>query len=108
MDLEGQSQVLQAVKKFGASDLVVLLGAPDAAGAEIFGLTLSEGDPTFAGPLAGVSLRLPVYHILEPAIKQQIDPRVYEAQIGIMETVLDVDAIVQTLERVRSGEASLS
>ena len=101
MDLEGQSQVMEAVKKYGAENLVVLLGAPDGAGAEIFSLTLTEGDPTYAGPLAGVSLGLPVYHILEPIIKEQVDPQVYEEQVGIMEMALDAEAVVGTMERVR-------
>jgi len=106
MDLEGQSQVMEAVKKYGAENLMVLLGAPDGAGAEIFSLTLTEGDPTYAGPLAGVSLGLPVYHILEPAIKEQVDPKIYEEQVGIMELALDVDAVVSTMERVRGDGAS--
>lgn len=106
MDLEGQSQVMEAVKNYGAENLLVLLGAPDGAGAEIFSLTLTEGDPTYAGPLAGVSLGLPVYHILEPVIKEQVDPKVYEEQVGIMELALDVDAVVSTMERVRGDGAS--
>lgn len=101
MDLEGQSQVLEVVKNYGAENLLVLLGAPDGAGAEIFSLTLTEGDPTYAGPLAGVSLGLPVYHILEPVIKKQIEPEVYEEQVGIMEMALDAEAVVRTMEQVR-------
>jgi len=108
MDLEGQSQVVEAVKRYGADNLVVILGSPDASGAEIFGLTLTEGDPTYAGPLAGVSLGLPVYHILEPAIKEQVDPKVYEEQVGIMQMALDVDAIVSTMERVRGDGTGAS
>ena len=106
MDLEGQSQVMEAAKNYGADNLVVLLGAPDGAGAEIFSLTLTEGDPTYAGPLAGVSLGLPVYHILEPVIKEQVDPKVYEEQVGIMELALDIDAVVSTMGRVRGDGAS--
>ena len=107
MDLDGQSQVIEAVKKFGAENLMVLLGAPDPAGAEIFALTLTEGDPTYAGPLAGVSLGLPVYHILEASVKEQVDPEVYAEQVGVMEMALDSDAIISTMERLRvDGEQS--
>ena len=59
------------------------------------------GDPTFAGPLAGVQLGLSVYHILEDEIKQEIDPDVYDEQVGMMEMVLDVDAIKQEVSSIR-------
>lgn len=102
MDLEGQSQVIEAVKEHGAGDMAVLLGAPDKAAAEIFALTLTEGDPTYAGPLAGVALGLPVFHILEPEVRAQVAPEVYEQQVGIMEMVLDADGIVPVVQSVRS------
>ncbi len=53
--------------------------------------TVSAGDPTFAGPLAGVPLGLKAYHMLE--LKDEVDAAVYEEQIAMMEMVLDVDAI---------------
>ncbi|HAA04515.1 MAG TPA: hypothetical protein DCZ69_17085 [Syntrophobacteraceae bacterium] len=34
--------------------------------AEVAARTVTIGDPSFAGPQAGVSLRLPVFHIVEP------------------------------------------
>jgi glycine/sarcosine/betaine reductase complex component A len=102
MDLDGQQRVLEAIEKHGAENLVVVLGAPDAAGAEIFSITLIDGDPTYAGPLAGVSLKLPVYHVLESEIKEQVDPDVYQSQVGVMELALDADQITATMERVRS------
>ena len=46
--------------------------------------TVTAGDPTFAGPLAGVSLGLKVYHICEPEIKEEIDEAVYDEQISMM------------------------
>jgi len=60
-----------------------------------------KGDPTFAGPLAGVALNLAVYHILEPEVKEQVDSAVYEEQVGMMEMVLDVDAISSEMKDVR-------
>ena len=53
------------------------------------------------GPLAGVALNLPVFHIMEPEIKQQIDPEVYKEHLELMEMALDVEAITQGLNRVR-------
>lgn len=86
--------------KAGSQDLVVLLGTPNPESTELFAVTLTEGDPTWAGPLAGVRLGLPVFHITEPVIRAQIPKDVYEAQVGLAEAVLDVDAIAGVL-RVR-------
>ena len=60
MDLQNQQRIKDAAEKFGAENCVVVLGSSDAEGAEIYAETVTNGDPTFAGPLAGVSLGLPV------------------------------------------------
>ena len=62
---------------------------------------MTHGDPTWAGPLAGIALGLPVYHIIEPEIKAQIDPACYEEHLKLMEIALEVDKISRTLARVR-------
>jgi glycine/sarcosine/betaine reductase complex component A len=64
---------------------------------------LINGDPSWAGPLAGVALGLPVYHIMEPEIKKQIDPKVYEEHLQLMEIALDVKEITKGLDRARKG-----
>jgi hypothetical protein len=51
--------------------------------------------------LAGVSLGLKVYHILEPEMKEQIDATVYDEQVSMMEMVLDVDKIVHEVSGIR-------
>ena len=53
MDLQNQQRVKDAGEKFGTA-CVVILGSSDAEGAEIYAETVTAGDPTFAGPLAGV------------------------------------------------------
>ena len=80
---------------------MVLLGTPNAESSKLYGLTVTEGDPAWAGVLAGVSLELPVYHIMEPEIKSQVDSRVYEEQVGLTELVLDTDEIIETMQQVR-------
>jgi len=80
---------------------VVVLGAPDADSAELYAETLINGDPTWVGPLAGVSLGLPVYHIMEPEIKSQIAPDVYQEHLALMEIALDVNKITEGLNRAR-------
>jgi glycine reductase len=62
-----------------------------------------SGDPSWAGSLGGVALGLPVYHIMEPEIKEQIDPEVYQKQVGLMEIALDVGAITKGLDNARKG-----
>lgn len=101
MDLENQKRIKDASEKFGAENLVVVIGAAEAEAAGLAAETVTVGDPTFAGPLAGVALNLMVYHVVEDEVKQQIDPSVYEEQVGMMEMVLDVDAISQEMKSVR-------
>ena len=85
----------------GTQDVVVLLGTPNAESSWLYGLTVTEGDPAWAGPLAGVRLNLPVYHITEPAIKSMIDPQVYQDQISLTEMALDTDEIAEALQQLR-------
>ncbi len=101
MDLEDQGTIKKAVEDNGTENLVVVLGSPDAESAQIYAETVTNGDPTFAGPLAGVPLGLPVYHILEDRIKELVDPEIYQQQIGMMEFVLNKAAITAALEKVR-------
>jgi glycine reductase len=90
----------------GTQDMVVLLGTPNAESSKLYGLTVTEGDPSWAGVLAGVRLELPVYHITEPEIKSQVDPQVYEEQVGLIEMVLDTGEIIETMHKVRGSRVS--
>ena len=87
----------------GKDDLVVLLGTPTAESTKLYAMTVTEGDSTRAGPLAGEALGLPVYHITEPEVKSQIDGEVYQAEIGVAEMMLDVEGISSTVEAVRNS-----
>src|SRR5260370_42591908 len=94
MDLDEQERIKQIVEANGGPDgMVATTGSPDAELAEMFAETIWLGDPTYAGALAGVSLRLPVYHVPEPAVRATIDPAVYAEQIELMELALDMAAI---------------
>jgi betaine reductase len=103
MDLEDQGIIKGTVDEHGRENLMVVLGSPDAESAEIYAETVTTGDPTYAGPLAGVSLGLQVYHILEDEVKAEIDPVIYEQQIGMMEMVLDKEAISKSVKKIREG-----
>lgn len=92
----------KAVDKYGKENLIVILGSPDADSSELYAETLINGDPSWVGPLAGVALGLSVFHIMEPEIKELIDPEVYEKELALMEIALDVEAITKGLNRVRN------
>lgn len=99
--MENQNRVKALAEEHGAENIVVLFGAAEAETAGLSAETVSNGDPTFAGPLAGVSLGLTVYHAVEPEFKECVDEEVYEEQIGMMEMVLDVDSIIEEMSSIR-------
>lgn len=101
MDLENQNRVKDAADKFGAENVVILLGAAEAEAAGLAAETVTAGDPTFAGPLAGVALGLSVYHVVEEPIKSLFDESVYEDQISMMEMVLEVEEIEEEMSGIR-------
>jgi glycine reductase len=93
MDPENQDRIKSLVDEHGADDLVVVLGAADLEALEVAAETVTLGDPAYVGPLAGVQLGLPVMHILEDEIKEQVDPSIYDEQVGLLEMTLDVAQI---------------
>ena len=101
MDLQNQQRVIDAAQKYGAEKVVVVLGSSDADGAGLYAETVTAGDPTYAGPLAGVSLGLPVYHVFDEAIKTEADPGVWEEQISMMEMVLDTAKLAASVAQMR-------
>jgi glycine reductase len=86
--------------------VVVVLGTPTPDSSEVYALTVTSGDPTWAGPLAGIALGMPVYHILEPEIKEQVDPAVYSEQVALSEMVLDSAAIAEVVHKVRNESSN--
>jgi betaine reductase len=103
MDLEEQGAIQRLAERGDRGRMVVLLGTPTPGSTTMVALTLTQGDPSYAGPLAGVPLGLPVYHILEDEVKAAVPPEVYEREVGPMELVLDAPAIVKALEQARRG-----
>jgi betaine reductase len=101
MDLENQKRVKEFAEKYGAENVVVILGAAEGEAAGLAAETVTAGDPTFAGPLTGVQLGLTVYHVCEPEVKDEFDPAVYDDQISMMEMVLDVDDIIDEMSSIR-------
>lgn len=102
MDLDDQATIQQVVDKVGTDDLVVLLGSPNPESAELYAATVTMGDPTFAGPLAGIPLGLPVYHVLEPEIVDGLPPDVFADQLQMASLTLDTEPIFEVVQRIRS------
>ena len=101
MDLENQQRVLDLSEEHGAETIIVLVGAGEGEAAALAAETVTAGDPTYAGPLTGVSLGLCVYHVCEEAVKEEFDPDIYDEQVGMMEMVLDLDEIAEEMEAIR-------
>ena len=101
MDLQNQKRVKDIAEQFGPENVVVVLGAAEGAAAGLAAETVTAGDPTYAGPLAGVSLGLLVYHICEPEMKEEVDADIYDEQVSMMEMVLDVDEIISEMTAIR-------
>ena len=99
MDPETQDRIRALVDEHGAGDLVVVLGAADLESLEVAAETVTMGDPAYVGPLAGVQLGLPVVHILEEDVKQQVDAGVYDEQVGLLEMTLDVDQVREAAQK---------
>ena len=101
MDLSTQEKIKRLADEHGADSLLVVLGAPDAESAGIAAETVVLGDPSWAGPLAGAQLGLPVYHILEDQVRDAVPAEVWEEQVGLMVDVLEVDAIADAVREFR-------
>lgn len=63
--------------------------------------TVTAGDPTFAGPLAGVALGLSTFHAVEEEFKSAVNADVFEEQVGMMEMVLECDEIAEEMKNIR-------
>ncbi len=101
MDLENQKRVKNFTEQYGAENIVVLLGAAEGEASGLAAETVTNGDPTYAGPLTGVQLGLRVYHVCEPEMKEEFDPDIYSEQVEMMEMVLDVDDIINEMTAIR-------
>jgi glycine/sarcosine/betaine reductase complex component A len=99
MDPENQDRIKGLVDTYGADDLVVVLGAADLESLEVAAETVTMGDPAYVGPLAGVQLGLPVVHILEEDVKEQVDAGLYDEQVGLLEMTLDVEQVREAAQK---------
>lgn len=82
--------------------MIVVLGLNQPSRLHIITQTFRKGDPSFAGPLAGVALNLPCYHILE--LKDEIPEDVWQKEMTMLELEMEetsLQAILQTMQEAR-------
>ena len=102
MDLEGQGRIKQVVEQAGREDVVAILGANSPTAVEMTAMTLKDGDPSYAGPLAGVALEIPSFHVLEDEIVAQVDPALVERELALASMAMDVPALIAPLQAFRN------
>ena len=101
MDLENQAAIKSIADDVGTENLMVVLGMP-GEGLRLAVETLTTGDPSWAGPLAGVSLGLPVFHILEEQVRSQVPEDIYADKLLMMAMGLDLPQIENDLADLRT------
>lgn len=101
MNFENQGVIKRLADQYGPENLAVVLGNGEANGVEVFAETVTQGDPTYAGPLAGVSLKIPVYHVLEPEVIEAVPEQVRQEKLELSALVIDVEPMRHVLERSR-------
>jgi len=101
MNFENQGVIKRLADQYGAENLAVVLGNGEASGVEVFAETVTEGDPSYAGPLAGVSLKIPVYHVLEEDVMAVVPEAIREEKLQLSTLVIDVEPMRQVLQAAR-------
>jgi len=101
MNFENQGVIKRLADQYGPENLAVVLGNGEASGVEVFAETVTEGDPSYAGPLAGVSLKIPVYHVLEEDVMAVVPEAIREEKLQLSNLVIDVEPMRQVLQAAR-------
>src|SRR6476619_164484 len=101
MNFENQGVIKRLADQYGPENLTVILGNGEANGVEVFAETVTQGDPSYAGPLAGVALKIPVYHVLEEEVMRQVPEKLREDKLQLSCLVIDVEPMHQVLQASR-------
>ncbi len=101
MNFENQGVIKRLADQYGPENLAVVLGNGEASGVEVFAETVTQGDPSYAGPLAGVSLKIPVYHVLEEDVMAVVPEAMREEKLQLSSLVIDVEPMRQVLQAAR-------
>lgn len=101
IDFEAQQIIKDYVSKYGAQNIVIVIGGAEAEASGLCAETVTQGDKTSMGPLSGIALGLVIYHVVEPEMKDIFAEPVYEEQCGVLEMILDIDEIILAVKSVR-------
>ena len=101
MNFENQGVIKRLADQYGPENLAVVLGNGEANGVEVFAETVTQGDPSYAGPLAGVALKIPVYHVLEEEVLGALPDKLREEKLQLSLLVIDVEPMHQLLKTAR-------
>jgi len=101
MNFENQGVIKRLADQYGPENLTVVLGNGEANGVEVFAETVTQGDPSYAGPLAGVALKIPVYHVLEAEVLADVPDQLREAKLQLSALVIDVEPMHAVLQASR-------
>jgi glycine reductase len=101
MNFENQGVIKRLADQYGPENLAVVLGNGEASGVEVFAETVTEGDPSYAGPLAGVALKIPVYHVLEEEVMAVVPHTIREEKLQLSSLVIDVEPMRKVLQAAR-------
>jgi betaine reductase len=101
MNFENQGVIRRLADQYGAENLAVVLGNGETNGVEVFAETVTQGDPSYAGPLAGVALKIPVYHVLEPEVVEVVPENLRQEKLELSALVIDVEPMRQALQASR-------
>jgi glycine reductase len=103
MNFENQGVIMRLADQYGPQNLAVVLGNAEANGVEVFAETVTRGDPSYAGPLAGVALGIPVYHVLEPDVIGIVPEIVRKEKLELSSMVIDVEPMKEVLQASRES-----
>lgn len=110
IDLPIQKRIKEIVENSEGEEFIAVLGVVDDEGIRIHGKTVTTGDPAYAGALAGVELHLPVYHLLEEEILDQVSDEAYSEHLEMIEMALDDNELEETtsiIKKIREEGSNL-
>ena len=84
INFENQGVIKRLADQYGPENLAVVLGNGEASGVEVFAETVTEGDPSYAGPLSGVAFEIPVYHVLENEVMAVVPETIREEKLELL------------------------
>lgn len=98
-----QQRVKDLAAKHGTQDMIAVIGTGDRFAAKLQAQTLTSGDPTYTGPLAGVSLGLPVYHFFDEEIEAASDSDAWDKVASRFTRYISPEALAETVAMIREN-----